>query len=175
MTQHVQYSQIKQYVFSLDLFIGPVEFAIDEFFKTYGLRNIYKEKVKPRTYRNTMATIVEGFFKEHFFKRYIQKTPNDSYLLSYSILRLLQNNDIDMDAKVLEDGIYVDVFRILYDDIFTRLSNDIVEDTKLYTINNNPYMEWDINLSSSVLSLTELGDYRIRRYHELIADGTIVE
>lgn len=166
---------VKQYVLPMHLFTSPVECAIDTIFNKYGIKNLLKEKLSVKQYKDRLARIVEGYLKEHLLKRYKRTGKHDEYLLRFQLLRLLQENEIDMNSKVYEEGVTLEFINILYDDVLTRLSNEVIEDKEIYLITSNPFMEWDIKYTPDTLILIELGDYRIRRYYELIKDGVINE
>lgn len=166
---------VKQYVLPMQLFTSPVDYAIDTIFSKYGIVNTLKSKLSVKHYKDRLARIVEGYLKEHLLKRYKPASKHDEYLLRYQLLRLLQENGIDINAKIYEEGIALELINILYDDILTRLSNEVIEDKEIYLITSNPFMEWDIKYTNDTLILIELGDYRIRRYYELIKDGVINE
>lgn len=168
--------KVKRYIIPTHIFYEVIDNVITTSFNKLHVTNKLK-KDNSKEYNKLILNIIESYIKSELVTRYrklfdedIRKGPR------FHTYRLLQECGFNLNERYIdEDGVLVDVAEQIYSELYCSISNDVIEDMSFYKYFENPYLEWDIIVKPASIYFYELGDYRIRRYHELIADGTIIE
>lgn len=97
-----------------------------------------------------------------------------------TVAKILLLGNIDTETVIYTDAPYSNDVDQLYPYFVDNLKCNLInlfrdEIDRFIKIDYNPYMEYKIYYDKDSLVLIEMGDYRIRRYHEAVRDGILTE
>ena len=163
------------YILPSEPFKNVVNSIINKVLNRYGVV-LTHEYLKSKVYNDLLDLIVGKVFTD-----IILETPSNPQLdnyynedYAYYICRLLLTIDSTLlDKVILWDGEYFKLYNVILDDIVTELDSDSYLNSIIIPEFKERYAEWDVKITGLNIIVKYLGDYRIRRYHELHGYGYV--
>lgn len=127
------------------------------------------------SYRAFKDCLVERIIKD---TTTLADTDRMEWDFTYYFIKLLSKQLPNYhDQYVVENGQYVSLAPTMFSEISDELYVYFIDNNRYYRkLMENPYLEYELfEYNRNYIGIKCLGDYRIRRYHELVRNGTITD